>query len=186
MGYYCSIHDIRLSGLTRILSYYSLFYLGYLVNKLSILKACRNIVGNILGCTIGMCVLIVLNNIGYISLAYNEYTNPVYLLFCALFGGLFVYNIAVIFSNFKHISLILRMAGRSTFSIMVLNFLCFKLINYIGVFWSGKPLCLVAAFPILYTGKYIWLAYTIVGIVGPILCKLGKNAVLNKLSFVIH
>lgn len=179
LGYYCSIYNIRFDGLQRIFSCYVLFYLGYLVNKLSTVKTGKKIIVNILGCMVGLCILLILNKTGYINLAHNEYINPIYLLLCALFGGVLIYSMAMIFSNFKYISSILCLVGKNTFSIMVLHFLCFKIVNYIGVSIEGKPLYFVAAFPILYTGKYIWLVYTVVGLIVPILCKLAKNVVFN-------
>lgn len=59
--------------------------------------------------------------------------------------------------------------GQHTMPILILHFLSFKLVNYIGVLINGNPLFVTAGFPTSYHG-WIWtIVYTIVGIVLPLI-----------------
>lgn len=129
--------------------------------------------------------MIILNKVGSIELSKNEYNNPLFLLGCSLMGGLFVYEMGEIAMRVQSIQRAICKLGKSTLSVMILHFLCFKIINFVGVLIEGRPLYLVASFPILFTGKFIWLAYTVVGLMAPVLCKELKDVVCGRLSQLI-
>lgn len=72
--------------------------------------------------------------------------------------------------------------------IVILHFLSFKLVTWLGLLATGGEPYLLAAFPTLFTGGAWWLAYTAAGLVLPllayqpyravkqsILCKRGKK-----------
>ena len=72
--------------------------------------------------------------------------------------------------------------GKHTLPIVILHLLAFKIVSYIGVLANGQELYLVAAFPVLYRGGLWWMAYTVVGIVVPLL--LGQ--LYNKIKCYVR
>ena len=58
--------------------------------------------------------------------------------------------------------------GQNTLAVVILHFLCFKLVSYIGVLINKQQLFLVAAFPVLYCGGVWWIAYLLSGLVIPV------------------
>ena len=79
-------------------------------------------------------------------------------------------------------SYLLAYLGRATMPIVILHFLSFKLVTWLGLLTTGGEPYLLAAFPIYFTGGAWWLAYTAAGLVLPLAAdavyKKIKNAVL--------
>ena len=80
----------------------------------------------------------------------------------------------------RHIALeeALAYLGRATMPIVILHFLSFKLVTWLGLLATGGEPYLLAAFPIYFTGGAWWLAYTAAGLVLP----LAANAVYKKIK----
>ena len=70
------------------------------------------------------------------------------------------------------------LSGRATMPIVILHFLSFKLVTWLGLLATGGEPYLLAAFPIYFTGGAWWLAYTAAGLVLP----LAANAVYKKIK----
>ena len=113
-------------------------------------------------------ILAVCNNIGSIDLGTNCYASPMFLVIASFAGWQFLYEIAFIIQRFSCISNVVACIGQNTMAVVALHFLCFKIISYIGVILNEQPLCLVAAFPVLYRDNAWWVAYTLVGLFIPI------------------
>ena len=75
-------------------------------------------------------------------------------------------------------SYLLAYLGRATMPIVILHFLSFKLVTWLGLLATGGEPYLLAAFPIYFTGGAWWLAYTAAGLVLP----LAANAVYKKIK----
>ena len=73
---------------------------------------------------------------------------------------------------------VLAYLGRATMPIVILHFLSFKLVTWLGLLATGGEPYLLAAFPIYFTGGAWWLAYTAAGLVLP----LAANAVYKKIK----
>ena len=58
--------------------------------------------------------------------------------------------------------------GRATMPIVILHFLSFKLVTWLGLLATGGEPYLLAAFPTYFTGGLWWLAYTVVGLALPL------------------
>ena len=67
--------------------------------------------------------------------------------------------------------------GQNTLSVVVLHFLCFKLVSLIEVLIYHEPFYFIAAFPILHNNGLWWLAYLIVGLCIPI----GLNIIYKNI-----
>ena len=123
-------------------------------------------------------LLSILTNYGTISLAENRYPNPFFLLAASFLGWIFVFEISYFLEKTNVFKKIFACLGGSTLPILILHFLCFKIVSYAGVLYEGKPLCLVALFPVLYDEGLWWIAYTLVGLIIPVfLHKLWKLSI---------
>ena len=120
-------------------------------------------------------------NIQSFELAGNSYGNPLLLLTASLFGFAMLYLFSIVVSKLITVSDALVFIGRSTLSILILHFLCFKIVSFIG-----KPLFLIASFPVYFEGGLWWLAYTIAGVSVPILIGWIYSVLKNKAKALIH
>lgn len=176
IGYWYRLVEKPLWGCARIFSCYILFYIGYMIKKKSILCKIRKKTWHIVILLTCFLVLMLSKDYGNIDLGNNLYNNPVFLLLVSLSGWLFVYELASLIVKTRLLVRVTSCIGQNTLAIVILHFLCFKLVSYIGVVCEGKPLYLVAAFPVLYSGYLWYLAYLAVGIGIPLaLSILWKN-----------
>lgn len=172
IGFICSLKEYTLMGFEKFFSYYSLFYVGYLLKLKNASGRIRNEALHIINLTFCFVVLLVINNLGSISLHINSYVNPLYLLTASITGWQFLYELAVLLQKIPFIEQMIICIGNNTMAVVVLHFLCFKIVNYIGVIYEGSPLFLVAAFPFLYSGSLWWLAYLTAGLGIPVCLSL--------------
>ena len=59
--------------------------------------------------------------------------------------------------------------GRATMPIVILHFLAFKPVTWLGLLATGGESYLLAAFPIYFTGGAWWVVYTAAGLALPLL-----------------
>ena len=79
-----------------------------------------------------------------------------------------VYSVVALLPFLK-LRFYLSYIGRNTLPILFLHFLSFKLITFFAVVINGEPDYMIAAHPILAINDKIWIAYTIMGLVGPLM-----------------
>lgn len=72
--------------------------------------------------------------------------------------------------------------GVHSLPIMLFHFLAFKLVSLIGVLMYGENLFMIGKFPILYTGFFWCLFYTIVGVSVPLVFNAFWERVYNLLK----
>ena len=151
-------------GGLKTLTAFSLIHFGYLVKLLSkYIDGLRMSLQMVLA-TIAGVVLVAFSRVGRIALAENVYPSITMLLVCAA-AGWYLLDFAA-----KNISFVrfTEGIGRHTMPILILHFLAFKIVSYIGCWWNGLPYPLVASFPVFFHGALWSLAYTAVGIVLPL------------------
>lgn len=173
IGYMFSLSGHSFAGLERVFSYYFLFFIGYVFKKHGISSMQRKAyirAITFVGC---LAILLILNNFGSISLDSNSYVNPIYFLVASCAGWQLLYETSLFLCKINVIKKLLACIGRNTMAVVILHFLCFKIVSYIGVIYNGLPLCLVAAFPILFKGGVWWIAYLIIGLTLPFVLSLG-------------
>lgn len=185
VGYYCSLHGYSLWDFNKVFSYYILIYIGVLLHHLQtrvhvnrILKACITL--------IALIVLICSNHFfSSINLADNSYVNPIYLLFVSVVGWCMLYYLAdIMTARMNTLSHYIAYVSFRSVPIIGLYFLSFKLVNAIGVIICGYEMYYIAAFPVLFHG-WIWILYTIVGIVVPLGIDLIYMLIKNKFKNII-
>lgn len=172
LGYGCSLNDFVGGGINRILSCYILFYIGTVLKLVNVPKKNENkkcLYGSLVA---SFFVLLLCNQVGSIALDENQYENPIFFLTVSICGWVLLYDIAQILKNSKCISEVLMCFGKNSMAVVVLHFLCFKLISLIGVMFYKQPLGYIAAFPVLYENGMWWAAYLFAGIIIPVLLSI--------------
>lgn len=178
-GFSCYLFGKSLGGLDKALSFYSLFYLGYVCKMYHFSDAQRSAKTHILILTGCFMILLIMNELGSIELGANQYVNPLYLLVASGAGWQFLYEIAEIFKRIYTLKDAFVTLGQNTLAILILHFLSFKIVACIGVLITGKPLFLIAAFPVLPLGSGWWLAYLAVGLMIPLQLNLWRKRINN-------
>ena len=123
-------------------------------------------------------VLLILGQLGSVGLAGNGYSSPIFLLVTSLAGWVLVREAACLTAPLPCVRAVLAYLGRATMPIVILHFLSFKLVTWLGLLATGGEPYLLAAFPIYFTGGAWWLAYTAAGLVLP----LAANAVYKRIK----
>lgn len=177
IGYWCSLKGIFVFGIVRTFSFYCLYYLGFVFKKYierhfgdSAIKAALVMAGSFL-------LLLICNPLGEIALGENDLKDPLFLLVTSISGWLLLYEAAVLLKKVPFLCKTLTYIGANTLPIVIFHLLAFKIVSYIGVWRNGQKWYLVAAFPVLYRGGLWWMAYTVVGIVVPLLLGLLYNKI---------
>lgn len=165
-GFACHLNHWSIWLLDIALTAYPLYHLGVLLHHLSALP---HRPAGIALCGAGSALILgILQNFGSISLASNEYPNPLFLLLCSLCGWYVVYAIAQLALHLSFLRRLLNFAGRHSRTILILHLLCFKPVSWIGLQLTGGESYLLAAFPVLFTGGAWWIAYTAIGFLLPL------------------
>ena len=173
----------------KVASFYILYYFGVLFKIFQSKTDSINHIIKILIWLLSFSLLVFMTmnkNIQSFELAGNSYGNPLLLLTASLFGFAMLYLFSIVVSKLITVSDALVFIGRSTLSILILHFLCFKIVSFIGVVIYGKPLFLIASFPVYFEGGLWWLAYTIAGVSVPILIGWIYSVLKNKAKALIH
>ena len=176
VGWRCGLAGWNVWGLGIAASCYCLFYLGTVLRRTtreSIPAYQRGIFA-----AAAFAVLLILGRLGSVGLAGNGYSSPIFLLAASLAGWVLVRQAACLAAAWPKFSTVLAYLGRATMPIVILHFLSFKLVTWLGLLAAGGESYLLAAFPIYFTGGAWWLAYTAAGLVLP----LAANAVYKKIK----
>lgn len=165
VGYRCALTD-SIWGVNRVLSYYCLFYLGAVVRELQ--KTVRTEKYHYWKMVVAFLILVLCNQIGSIALDENRYENPVFLLVVSICGWVLLYEVAQELKKKKLLADAIVCCGQNSMAIVVLHFLCFKIISLVGVVVYNQPREGIAAFPVLYEQGAWWIAYMFAGIIAPV------------------
>ena len=176
VGYRCGLAGWNVWGLGIAASCYCLFYLGTVLRR----TARNNIktLHRVILAAAAFVLLAVLGQLGSVGLAGNGYSGPIFLLIASLAGWVLVRQLAALAALCPKLGAVLGYLGRATMPIVILHFLSFKLVTWLGLLATGGESYLLAAFPIYFTGGAWWLAYTAAGLVLP----LAANAVYRRVK----
>ncbi len=184
IGFFCSLKHLDLMGLERIFSMYILFHFGLILSQKKLIPKNKKFIG--LELIITFTILLIATYFGKISLAQNNFENPIFLIIVSLAGWIFLYIISLIISNISILYKLFELIGKNTLPIMILHFLSFKVINLLSVKLFDYPSYMIASFPVLMTDGLWWILYTIVGIFIPICCNqlynISKNTIIKFLK----
>lgn len=186
VGEQCGRAGWNVWGLGIVCSGYSLFFLGVLIRRLG--QPARNAPawGRALAAALAFAVLLALLPFGSVGLAGNQYPGWLFLLVASAAGWVLVYECARLAAALPVLAAALAALGRAAMPVVILHFLSFKLVSWLGLQVLGGEPYLLAAFPTLYSGGVWWLAYTAAGLALPLLAyqpyRLAKRRILQKLG----
>ena len=166
LGYRCALTNSIWGGVNRVLSYYCLFYLGAVLRELHKMAYTEKYHYWKMG--VAFLILVLCNQIGSIALDENRYENPAFLLAVSICGWVLLYEVAQELKKSKLLVDVIVCCGQNSMAIVVLHFLCFKIISLIGVVVYNQPREKIAAFPVLYDHGVWWIAYMFAGIIVPV------------------
>lgn len=166
LGWHCSQTGWNVWGLGIAASCYSLFYLGTLARRVG--QPPRKVPVRAGIAAAAFVVLLVLLPFGSVGLAGNQYPGWLFLLLASSAGWVLVYECAHLAARLPRLGAALAALGRATMPIVILHFLSFKLVTWLGLLATGGEAYLLAAFPTLFTGGAWWLAYTAAGLLLPL------------------
>lgn len=185
LGYVCHLTQHSFAGISKILSYYILYYGGFLIKKYGVSSKDRIMYKHCIILVLSFAILFICNKLGEINLSSNSYENPAFFLIVSFAGWQFVYELAYFIKKSDQIKNIMVCIGQNTMAVVILHFLCFKIVSYVGVLLEGKPLCLVAAFPVLYRNGYWWIFYLAVGVSIPVFLSIARKRIMRCLKNTI-
>ena len=116
---------------------------------------------------VSFVILVILNKYGNIELAKMS-INIAYYISVSIAGWYFIYELAYFISKSNKIAKILQYIGKNTMPILILHFIAFKVINIIGVLILNQDRSLISKFPVAFKNNYIWIVYTVSGIILPL------------------
>lgn len=184
VGFSFYLRGIAFLSFDKVFSYYCLFYLGFVLKKFNICERFDFWVSRLFLFTVVFIVLIVCNHFGRIELADTDYTNPIFLIITSLSGWMFLYELSYFISKTGRIAEVFIVIGKNTIAVVILYFLCFKIVSFIGIIITDAPEYVLACYPICMKTGVWWAAYAIVGVGIPVLLsviyKLIKQKVRSK------
>lgn len=185
-GYFFSLKGFSFFGFAKVCSYYYLIVLGIFIRRYKISeKISSSDISNALVLLLSFIALLILENFGSIALDTNHYTNPLFFVVVSFVGWEFCFTLSCLIKK-VNISSAITYLGKNTMPIIILHFLSFKIVSLIGILIEGKPMFLLAAFPVLYENGLWWIAYTSVGILIPIVLNnfyiVVKNRIVNLIK----
>ena len=180
VGHRCGLAGWNVWGLGIAASCYCLFYLGTVLRRVARDNVpTRTRAAAAVGAFV---LLLILGRFGSVGLAGNGYPSTIFLLLASLAGWTLVRELACLAAALPRLSAALAYMGRATMAIVILHFLSFKLVTWLGLLSMGGEPYLLAAFPTYFTGGAWWIAYTAVGLALPLAAdcvyKKIKNAIL--------
>lgn len=185
LGYICFLLNIKSYGLAQAASYYWLYFIGHLLALYKDKYMLWKLHKFVLSAAGSLCVLLLLNNFGSISLVKNSYENPLFFILTSISGWVFLYSLSHFICFIPFVKRIMTEISKSTLSIMILHFLAMKIVALAVTAVYQMPLFCVAAFPNLMgnVGAW-WLAYTVVGVCVPVLLNMAFRFCTGKVKVV--
>lgn len=115
-------------------------------------------------------MLVFLDKYVDISMARAEITSLGCFIICALCGYVFIFAISFYVNKYSiWFSDMFAYIGKNTRGIVCLHMISFKIVSYGIITISGLPAYMLASFPVIDSVKsWVWIIYTIVGIVVPL------------------
>ncbi len=166
VGWHCSQTGWNVWGLGIAASSYCLFYLGTLARRIG--QPARKAGARVCLACLAFGVLLILLPFGSVGLAGNQYPHWLFLLVASAAGWVLVYELSHLAMLLPPLGRTLAALGRATMPIVILHFLSFKVVTWLGLLATGGEAYLLAAFPTLFTGGAWWLAYTAAGLLLPL------------------
>lgn len=161
---------------------YIAYLLGVMLRRLRELfkeKADANGDGSLL-LPLSFCVLLWLNTFVQIHIDRASVTNVFLYIVASVAGWCFLYSLSQSFCTCAPLSAALQTIGQHTLSILMLHFLSFKIVTLGVCLATDLPIDIVAFFPSLTINGWLWIAYSAVGVIVPMLCGKVYSSIRNR------
>lgn len=152
---------------TDMIINFALAYIVYVLGMLFRYLEKKGLIANVWTAIAGGGILLLCNQFGHISMSSVDVTNSIYFVVVSLCGWCLTLWVSKSIEN-SWLGVPLSYLGKHTMPIITLHFLCFKLVTYLYLLCSHKPILLLAYFPALRTEKWLWVFYTLAGIMIPV------------------
>lgn len=128
--------------------------------------------------------LFLLKKHGSIGFAGGTIPNVLFFIASSLLGFIFLYSLSVMIKNNKVIKLqnIVYTISESSLWILALHFLCFKIVSIIYVLLTNISINKIADFPVIEEAKYLWILYSLTGIMIPVVLYQMKGWIKNDIG----
>lgn len=110
--------------------------------------------------------LFLLNFVGKIQLNVGHIENVAFFALSSILGWTLVYIVSI---NSKWIASCVEYIGKHSVWILGLHFLSFKIVTMVYLMIVPESKVTLAAYPVVYENNMLWIAYTLVGIIAPLL-----------------
>jgi fucose 4-O-acetylase-like acetyltransferase len=124
------------------------------------------------GGLLSLIILIVATVLKYdVNVGGMKFGNPLFFMIVSCAGFYFTLSIADLIARKPNLfSRALNIIGENTLTIMALHYLAFKFVNLLQIAIYNYPVKYLAYYPVIpFKTAYWWVAYTIVGIIVPLL-----------------
>ena len=98
-----------------------------------------------------ICLLVVLNQYGYISISEGYTSNWFFYIVCSMAGWLIIYLIANILSDTGYVSRLLISVRNHSVIIVALHFVSFKMVSLFYILLKDGCMLQLACFPVIHT-----------------------------------
>ena len=156
-----------------VFSIYVLFVLGRIFREIGLKEKIEKNTCNqsYLGIVFLVSCIVLLGQYGTVHLGNNQYSGPIFLIICSVSGWLLLWIVSKELMTFQNISRVLTIISEESLSVLMLHFLCFKIVTIFQIMIYKQNNILLASFPVLRSGGIWWVIYTVVGTAVPILLK---------------
>lgn len=172
LGFFMYLKGISILSLDKVFSYYCLFFIGFALKKSNFSEFIQKAWARLLEFLVSLIILLLCYQLGHIELADTYYKNPAFLIITSLAGWQLLYELAFFISKLQRMSDYFIIIGKNTLAVVILHFLSFKIVSYIGIKITDAPDFLLASFPIYMKNGLWWVAYTVTGVFIPVLLSI--------------
>lgn len=183
IGWGWSIWGMPLYIVGQTFSCYWLYHFGRLLQKKQLRELSlrwRAVIG-----IVSWGVLYACYGHGRVVPVLNEYKDPLFFLIVSVAGWEFLWSVSCFLCRMEKIRDVFALIGENTGAIVILHFLCFKMINAIQVRVYSEPSYMAASFPVLHNDSFWWIVYFVVGIAIPIVLNVERKKITSYLKMRI-
>lgn len=174
-------HIILRLGIHSIFSIYFLLVVGMYLSSERILLQRNDLLFNVLLITFTLPILLALEGKVSVNLNDSVFSSLPMFVLVSLLGWLLLWAVSNITLRLKLLMKFLNFCGKHTLIILMMHFICFKLVSLIQVAVYGYPNYALAAFPCLNNGVWAY-AYIIVGVGIPLAVAYFWDIIIAKIK----
>ena len=176
-----------LKGFRAEFAAYAAFLMGYGLKYVKGYdRLCTTSIAKIAIVIVSTMVLNILVMYGSVAINIAHITNPLFFILTTTIGWLLLYSISLLLIEYKLDKALIELQ-KASMHIILLHFLAFKLVSFMYLKISRKPLLLLASFPVIrQCPTWMWINYSIVGVLIPYIFYRFWSKIKHKVACKIH